>query len=219
MDFKIQTFLTELALIKDHDIRAFTELLIKSLHDRFFIEGASSTSKYHPDISNGEGGLVRHTKFAIQIAKSIIDTNMFGVVNESIVYSALILHDGWKYSDNLDNKYTVKDHAVLSVGYIKDIIKKSNFFDIYRNIPAWYGEILNCIQGHNGFFMSDKSKNEFEYNGVWSVEQKIVHIADYISSRRYMVAETKELTAVELKKILSKTVFTNQDITQMELDI
>ena len=69
---KIHEFAAELTLITDPGIRAFTEKCIEELPDYFFRVPASSTGKYHPRISLGEGGLLRHTQMAVQIAADLL---------------------------------------------------------------------------------------------------------------------------------------------------
>ena len=49
-----------LATIVNDDIRKFAEVLVDGLPDYIWHVGASSTGKYHPAYSLGEGGLMRH---------------------------------------------------------------------------------------------------------------------------------------------------------------
>ena len=71
-------FETELNYIKDDRIRESARILIEGLPEYFFKIEASSTGKYHPDFALGDGGLVRHTKAAIRIAKELLDNNSIG---------------------------------------------------------------------------------------------------------------------------------------------
>lgn len=213
MNSRIQEFFHELSLLKDNEIIRFTELMIKNLPDRFFYEPASSTNKYHNEACNGVGGLVKHTKLAVGIGVDIMRTGMMGVVHNDTVISALILHDGWKYSDNLDNKFTVKHHALDSIPRIKTIVKENGFFDDYNSIPFWYQNILDSIQSHNGMFV--KKDAGYEFNGVYSVEQKVVHLADYISSRKYMDIKVDKEDVANIQEFLSR--LTKENIEQMEI--
>ena len=49
-----------LSTIKNDDIREFAEVLLDGTPDYIWHVGASSTGKYHPAYSLGEGGLMRH---------------------------------------------------------------------------------------------------------------------------------------------------------------
>ena len=59
---KIDQFEIELGYINDEAIQEDCRTMIELLPDYFFEVPASSTGKYHPSYSLGEGGLLRHTK-------------------------------------------------------------------------------------------------------------------------------------------------------------
>ena len=59
----------------------------------FFIQPASSSGKYHPGYALGVGGLVRHTKATLIIAKMLFQTTNFSKEDEDLVFAALSLHD------------------------------------------------------------------------------------------------------------------------------
>ena len=70
---KVLTVEKEFMWIKNKNIRKFAIDMVSILPDYFFVVPASSTGKYHPEYSLGEGGLVRHTKSAVLIAKTLLD--------------------------------------------------------------------------------------------------------------------------------------------------
>jgi len=167
----------EVSLISDNEISAFTEIVLNNAPKRFWVEPASSTGKYHPHSSNGISGLVMHTRQVFHIAKAILDTGVFDV-NRDIVLSACLLHDIAKYDDNSRSKYTVRDHAGKAVEYISELSNIKDFMSIYDRVPDWFHEIMYCISRHDGKF---NKKNTERLNA----EQSIVHLADYIASRRW----------------------------------
>ena len=67
-------FNDELNLIKNERLRRSCVEMLKLLPDYFYKVEASSSGKYHPAFALGEGGLVRHTKVAAQMANEIIST-------------------------------------------------------------------------------------------------------------------------------------------------
>lgn len=71
-------FNTELNYIKNDRIRSSMEVLISKIPDYFYKEAASSTGKYHPAFSQGEGGLLRHTKAAVKIANTLLNNETIG---------------------------------------------------------------------------------------------------------------------------------------------
>ena len=75
---KHEVFRRELEYIKDERIRKSCEIILDMLPDYFYEIPASSTGKYHPDFSLGEGGLVRHVKVAVRIAKELLDNPCIG---------------------------------------------------------------------------------------------------------------------------------------------
>ena len=75
---KTKIFEPEIKLIKDERLRNNLEIIINNLPDYFFIVPASSTGKYHPAFSLGEGGLLRHSKVAFRIGLDLLDTVTFG---------------------------------------------------------------------------------------------------------------------------------------------
>lgn len=59
---KIKVFDKELSLIKDSSLKKFLKEILKSADDRFFIEPASSSGKYHPDFAGGEQAVWFYTQ-------------------------------------------------------------------------------------------------------------------------------------------------------------
>ena len=75
-------FNVELNRIQDQNVRASTELLLNMLPDYFFEIPASSSGKYHPVFSLGEGGLVRHVKVAMRILEEMFKDTAFGTYED-----------------------------------------------------------------------------------------------------------------------------------------
>ena len=75
---KHEVFRRELDYIKDDRIRKACETVLDMLPDYFYEIPASSTGKYHPEFSLGTGGLVRHVKVAVRIAKELLDNPCIG---------------------------------------------------------------------------------------------------------------------------------------------
>ena len=72
---KTEVFKKELSYIKNHKFLNDIKVIISLLPDYFFEVPASSTGKYHPSFSLGDGGLVRHTKVAVRIAVELLNNN------------------------------------------------------------------------------------------------------------------------------------------------
>jgi 23S rRNA maturation-related 3'-5' exoribonuclease YhaM len=169
-------FKKELALISDSEMLSLTEKLIRHFPEPFWRKPASSTGKYHSASSSGEGGLVLHTKQVFWVAKTILDTNLYDA-NKDIVLAACLLHDGWKYG--FQSQWTIKNHATLAVQEIERIVDSDGFFVFTE--PGWYCLLLDCILSHNGRFTK-----EWDAKKPYTQEQKIVHVADMIGSRKFL---------------------------------
>ena len=196
---KVMTFQNELKFINNKDIRKFAIEMISVLPDYFFEVPASSTGKYHPEYSLGKGGLVRHTKGAVLIAKTLLDLEMFDEQwngdndlpwsnnftskEKDIMITALLLHDGLKHGVE-GGKYSVATHPTDMVNYISDyLIKKDlNPRDSMLNTIQM---ICDCIASHMGSWNTDRSGKEILPKPKTSME-KFVHLCDYLASRRFL---------------------------------
>ena len=117
---KVNQFKKELSYIKDERYRKNAEILVILLPDYFFEVAASSTGKYHPLFSLGEGGLLRHTKAAVRIAYEMFQdesiTATFSSKEKDMMIIALMLHDGLKHG--LEKSQYVKfEHPILVCDY------------------------------------------------------------------------------------------------------
>jgi hypothetical protein len=102
---RLEIFKTELDYIKDDKIRKFTEATLLKLPDYFFTMAASTSGRYHPKFSLGDGGLIRHTKVAVRLLVDIISLEMmkYSDLEKDIMISSTTLHDGKKAGDGEKN--------------------------------------------------------------------------------------------------------------------
>ena len=94
-----EQFKTELNYIKNERIKNSLITMINKLPKYFFEVPASSTGKYHPNFSLGEGGLLRHTKAAVRIAYELFNDeslNNFTNDEKDLIIFSIVLHDGLK---------------------------------------------------------------------------------------------------------------------------
>ncbi|MCI8331151.1 MAG: HD domain-containing protein [Bacilli bacterium] len=187
MDYKIETinktkkFEVELEYIKEERIQNSAKALIELIPNYFFEEGASSTGKYHPSFSQGKGGLLRHTKAAVRIAKEILSTTTFGdefTKNEQdLIYVAIMMHDTVKRGNN--EKYTRFDHPLLSSQLIKNNKNLTKLTEEEINL------ICDMIETHMGEWTTDYFGKEILKKPTTKY-QKIVHLCDYLSSKKFL---------------------------------
>lgn len=143
----------------------------------FWSVPAASTRKAHPSFAHGDGGLVRHTIFALDIA-----LEMFAAYPElqdedkDNIIVALILHDSIKNGHNQQPK-SVKDHPILPYDHFKELSDK--FLEVEE-----YDTIMYMIRAHMGIWGPDGVEGAPDtLDGYRVSPAEIVHIADYIASR------------------------------------
>lgn len=182
---KVETFNKEYSYIKNKNYVDNLKIMVDLLPDYFFTVPASSTGKYHPKFSLGEGGLVRHTKFACKIANEFYNdesiTGIFDQNEKDLMIFALVLHDGLK-SGLEKSEYTLVDHPLLISNYIKDNKDK---------LTLKKGEIefiCNVIESHMGPWNTDYKGNEVLPKPI-NKYGKFVHMCDYLASRKFLNAE------------------------------
>lgn len=179
---KHEIFNKELSYIKDSRIKGSTITILDMLPDYFYEIPASSTGKYHPDFSLGEGGLVRHVKVAVRIAKELLDNPSIGdkyTSNEKdIMIMTLILHDGLK-SGLVYNRYTQANHPTLIKDFVlqnKDKLSLSdNELDLFSH----------AVESHMGPWNTDYEGREILPKPKTKYEN-FVHMCDFLSSKKFL---------------------------------
>lgn len=175
---RIETFEKELGLFKSGSFYDFTTGMLALVPDYFFQVPASSTGKYHPTYTLGEGGLVRHVKAAVAIAVDLFEMYpAFKPEEKSIALSSLILHDCCKCGRKLET-YSVHSHPKLMVDLINEHPEVSSGLEV-----AHLDVLKGAIHSHMGRW------NVNAYDPIvlpvpsTSIE-RFVHICDYIASRK-----------------------------------
>ena len=180
---KIDEFEVELGYIKDETIQEDCRTMIELLPDYFFSVPASSTGKYHPSYSLGEGGLLRHTKAAVRIGYELLQDASIGdkysSVEKDIMLMGLLLHDGLKLGIPRE-KYTRFDHPVLMANYIMehkaDLLMSDEEIDL----------LCSVIKTHMGPWTQDYDGNEV-LEAPKTKYQNFVHMCDYLASRKCLL--------------------------------
>lgn len=168
----------ELSFIKDEKIRDFASAVLLDLPNYFWKIPASSTSKYHPKSSLGEGGLVRHTKCAARIAKELFIILPVDEKAQDLIIAAILIHDGLK-KDYPETKYTKHEHPNLIADFINQ--------DKYKNMISEkdLGTISNAVKRHMGQW-SRNQRSKIILEEPKNRIDKLVHLSDYLSSRKFL---------------------------------
>ena len=196
-----EIFKNEIELIKDRHIKAIVRQTLDAAPKIIQTIPASSSGKYHPSYALGEGGLVRHIKAAVYIAKSLMETDIYtkffksGIVsisremNDDATYAALILHDCCKPDDTPEH-YTRFNHPILASELLQSVadkyVKELNIAVSQKHEIKWQIErIANAIASHMGQFNTSKYSDVILPTPDTCLEW-FVHLCDYLASRRFL---------------------------------
>lgn len=177
-----EDFKQELALIKCPDIKKFTEAMLKKALPYFYSYASSSSGKYHPAQSNGEGGLVRHTKAAVYFANAFCRSFELEGREADLTISATILHDLCKYGIP-GGKHTTPMHDKESADYVLALGKAYLGSGEAGTFTA--DDLVVVCQGiahHMGPWTKHNKKKVFP--DEYTKSEMVVHIADMASTQK-----------------------------------
>lgn len=182
---KSKLFEREILLIESEDYRDFIRWFFDNCVGAWFwTSGASSSGKYHPIFSQGEGGLVRHTRSVAMVCEELLRMNSYAYMNDEYkdyARMACLLHDTCKYGeyDEMD-KSVYQEHGALAAR--KVVQAWAEFFN--AEAPEL---LLMAIRSHMGQWTENK------YDRPFTNIDRLVHLADYIASRSFW--DIPQLTA------------------------
>ena len=174
-------FDVELSRFKDERVAISAAMVLEMLPDYFFTIPASSSGRYHPSFSLGEGGLVRHVKVAMRILEEMFRDEAFGVYDDykkDLIRMALLLHDGFKSGLEYSG-HTAKEHPVIMADFI---IEKQPELFISEEDAQFVASLIRSHMGpwntdYQGMEILPKPKTKYE---------NFVHMCDYLASRKYL---------------------------------
>lgn len=185
-------FEREINLIQSEDYRMFVKWYLDNKCPSYFWKiGASSSGKYHPRFSQGEGGLVRHTKAVVMFAEELLRMSSYMYMSDEhkdFVIMACILHDTCKYGIVEYDKEDYKDHAKNA-----SILVKVAWKEYFDELPSEF--FLSAIRCHMGQW------SEREDRPFTNID-RCVHMADYMASRSFIDIPqiTEEWQTVECER-------------------
>lgn len=171
---------TQVNLIKDKDIKRDVEYMLTQIPEYFYTVPASSTGKYHPEFSLGEGGLVRHTKAAVRIAVELFELEDFNDKTKDMIIAALILHDSLKHGYSY-SEYTQFEHPIYAAQFLIKNFEEGKL-NSNENIIHIIAELIACHMGKwntNKYSMTELPLPSHKV-------EKFVHMCDYLASRKFL---------------------------------
>lgn len=193
-------FENELAYIKNDTLRSIVIDTLNASPECIVHIPASSSGRYHPEYSLGDGGLMRHVKAAVGIAHCMIETDIFknmifGVgadMPEALepykdaAYAALILHDCCK-PDDTEKHGTRFDHPLLAAKLFKEkavkYINNENMEYMKEVVPMVHGAIASHMGEWN---VAPYARGIVLPKPRTGIDQ-FVHLCDYLASRKFLI--------------------------------
>lgn len=168
-----------LKLISEQPIRDFTRKCLEAAPVYFWHIPASSSGKYHPSWAVQECGLLRHVVLTAYLADELSHT--FGLTSDEhdIAVAAALLHDTLKYGINYDVRYHDM-HSYLPRNYF---LKEKKIMLPIGMSQANFKAIFDAVDTHMGSIAT----------GAWNpvnrvipqtLVEQVVHLADYVASRK-----------------------------------
>jgi HD domain len=163
-------------LIKNELLNGFVLTALGKVPETFWTIAASSTGKYHPEQSNGEGGLVRHVLATLYFARELFICYSCTQDEQDIINAAIILHDVGK-----------------AIAEPHDIVAATTLRWLYKDQKLVSPMILAAIDGvrwHMGKWATGSTDCQEDEQGRKSFPDNftrtsmIVHLADYAASRK-----------------------------------
>lgn len=172
-----------LETIVNDDIREFAKVLVEGLPDYIWHVGASSTGKYHPAYSLGDGGLMRHQVAVVRFLNYFFELEQYNTKFTSremdLMRVAGLVHDGRKSGEQNDyerSKFTKFDHPIQMANVIRSY--EGKYLD--RDELEF---CAHCIESHMGQWSTDR-KSGVALPKPQDDAQYFVHLADYLASRK-----------------------------------
>ncbi|MDD3039714.1 hypothetical protein [Bacteroides sp.] len=189
------TFETELGFIDSDIVKDFVDYCLARAPEYFYTMPASTTGKYHPAYTLGNGGLVRHTKAAVRIAEELLRLEQYSHLPHDTIISALILHDVIKKGD-ANSQWTATEHPVLACAFVEKCLADCAGYLETIHGPVAYQlfienvvpEMCDLIRSHMGQWNTNKFGQEIMPKPFSSAE-KFVHLCDYLASRKFITCE------------------------------
>lgn len=171
-------FEREIQMISSIDLQDFVRFFFdEKVGAWFWKSGASSSGKFHPEFTHGEGGLVRHTRAVAVVCQELLRMSGYAYMKEEYKDYAIVaclLHDTRKYGKgDEEDKNCYKEHGRLAADAVAAAWLE--FFD-QGEAPEL---LLMAIRSHMGQWT--ENKNDRPFTNI----DRLVHLSDYIASRPF----------------------------------
>jgi HD superfamily phosphohydrolase YqeK len=175
---KHEFFEREIQLIESVDLQDFVRFYFdEKVGDWFWKSGASSSGKFHPQFTKGEGGLVKHTRAVAWMCEELLKMSSYAYMKaeyKDYARVACLLHDTCKYGGLEEDHDCYKIHGELAADKVAHAWFE--FFD-----GSHCPELLTmAIRSHMGQWTENREDRPF------TNIDRLVHLSDYIASRSFL---------------------------------
>jgi len=187
-----EVFAYELSLIENSEINNFVlKCFDKFCPDYFWTCPCSTSGKYHPQVSLGKGGLVRHTKLAvwwgIELLRALDDESGLKDIPtlQDEIIATLLLHDMIKNGKGLNPNGRPLESGVTGTHGVILTKKIKDHPDVYLDNDNSFYRILTGICCHMGIWTTNSMcRPNSVINPQHKVFANLIHLADYCASRK-----------------------------------
>lgn len=185
-----KVFEHELAMIRNQEIRDFVIKCFDELcPDYFWTIPCSTSGKYHPQVSLGEGGLIRHVKLAIwwglELMKAMpVNLENIPTLKDEII-ATLLLHDLIKNGKGLDLNGRPLESGVTGTHGVILARKIEIIPELYLDNDEALCRITTGITCHMGIWTTNSlCKPDAVIDPTLRAFARLIHLADYCASRK-----------------------------------
>jgi len=193
--------LEEIDTLQDINNRRFAHFILNHVPDYFFTVPASSSGKYHPKNDLGEGGLVRHSISVVRMLEHLVEPEGYFDFDEEqfeCLKIAALFHDCMKsgtqeeYENNSRTKFL---HPLYAANFIMTVAIECGY--PYEKASFIYDAVI----AHMGQWNTNKNEGCSKLPTPVSPGQRVLHLADYLASRKDINMEFDECYYSEQKEI------------------
>ena len=173
--------------IENEDIKEFAIVLLDNLPEYIWTVPASSTGKYHPKYSLGDGGLMRHQMAVVRFLNFFFELEQYNSKltdrEMDLMRVAGLVHDGMKSGSQeqfSSNKYTKFEHPILMATKVRETTGYLPENEL--------GFIADVIARHMGQWNTDK-KSSITLPKPSDKFSRMLHVADYLASRKCLTMD------------------------------
>ena len=181
----------ELDRIKDTDLLILTTDTLDAAPACFWTMPASTSGKYHPAISLGQGGLIRHTLAVCYFTRTLLEWAGVTAADKrySLALAAALLHDCCKKADA--EQYTAFDHPLRAADLIRRRAAALTSFEVADIETADLDTLCGIVAAHMGRWNTNPKYNPgIELPTPITALQRLVSTADYLASRKDITLTT-----------------------------